>query len=553
MSDSESHEPNEPNSQSLPDSTNGVSRVLGASDTAGTQITATDVSHPAGSTAPTMPLSTASLVGSKLAGYLILSRLGRGGMADVYAARDMNLERDVAIKVLRPDLARDRDYITRFRREAKAAAKLNHSNIVQIYEVGEDASRYYIAQELITGQNLREFLDRNGALSPEQAIEILYGVASALDAAAVEGITHRDIKPENVMWSNSGAVKVADFGLARLGNDADGSHADLTQAGLTLGTPRYMSPEQVQGRTVDPRSDLYSLGVMMYHLLAGRPPFEAEDPLALAFAHVNETPQPLDRARGNKDVPEWMIAIIAKLLRKEPGERFQSPGELLDALTGDDSDQRNKARRLAGAATATARLQRVADDEKRNRQTRRRRAVAICLVPLAFVGLGIAAASQVKRESVSDLLLPDAVPELGSVDEQYLEAADRNDAAGWKAVPLYFPAGQSAINQSYASKSSLQLARLYLDQSRPGEAGSALIDLLNDPATDEKYRLIAWARRVQAAQQSGSPEKIAESKRQLKATYGALESGNPEAIKLFDSVFSRREQVSIGVTPEVDE
>ena len=320
--------------------------------TAGPVGTATGQSH--GSYAMTIPLSTASLVGSQLAGYLILSRLGRGGMADVYAARDMNLERDVAIKVLRPDLARDRDYITRFRREAKAAAKLNHSNIVQIYEVGENASRHYIAQELISGQNLKEYLDRNGAIAPDQAIEILFGVASALDAAAVEGITHRDIKPENVMWSKAGEVKVADFGLARLGNDADGSRADLTQAGLTLGTPRYMSPEQVQGRPVDPRSDLYSLGVMMYHLLAGRPPFEADDPLALAFAHVNETPKPLDRVRGNKEVPEWMIAIVAKLLRKDPLERFQSPGELLDTLTGDDSDHQTKARRLAGAATATA-------------------------------------------------------------------------------------------------------------------------------------------------------------------------------------------------------
>lgn len=517
------------------------------------KISDTEVGQPQGSAAPTVPRSAASLVGSKLAGYLILSRLGRGGMADVYAARDISLDRDVAIKVLRPDLARDRDYITRFRREAKAAARLNHSNIVQIYEVGEDASRYYIAQELISGQNLREFLDRNGAFSPEQAIEILYGVASALDAAAVEGITHRDIKPENVMWSLSGAVKVADFGLARLGNDADGSHADLTQAGLTLGTPRYMSPEQVQGRTVDPRSDLYSLGVMMYHLLAGRPPFEAEDPLALAFAHVNETPQPLDRARGNNDVPEWLIAIIAKLLRKDPGERFQSPAELLDTLTGDDSDQRTKARRLAGAATATARLQRVADDDKRNRNRRRRRAVVLCLIPIAFIGLGVAVASQVKRDTVSDLLRPDAVAELESVDEQFLEAAQRNDAPGWKAVALYFPANQSAINQSYASKANLQLARLYLDQNRPLEAESSLTSLLNDPATDEKYRLIAWARRVQAAQLLKSPERIAESKQQLKAIYGELESGNSDAIQLFDNVFSRREQVSIGVTPEVDE
>lgn len=498
---------------------------------------------------PTIPLSTASLVGSRLAGYLILSRLGRGGMADVYAARDMELERDVAIKVLRPDLARDRDYIARFRREAKAAAKLNHSNIVQIYEVGEDASRYYIAQELISGQNLREYLERNGALDPEQAIEILYGVASALDAAAIEGITHRDIKPENVMWSKSGAVKVADFGLARVGSDGDGSRADLTQAGLTLGTPRYMSPEQVQGQPVDPRSDLYSLGVTMYHLLAGRPPFEADDPLALAFAHVNETPKPLDRVRGNKDVPEWLIAIVAKLLRKDPAERFQSPGELLDALTGDDATQRSNTRRLAGAATATARLQRVADEEKRNRARNRRRAIAISLIPLLCVGLGVAAASQVKRQTVADLLRPDKVPQRGSIEEQYLEAAERDDVQGWKAIGLYFPPGDSAVKQAYVSKAGLQLARLYLEQNRPLEAESTLSELLNDPATDRKYRLIALARRVEAAKRLGDKMQADEAKRQLKAVYSDIKSSNAEAIRLFEAVFSGQERLDLGLEP----
>ena len=507
---------------------------------------------PRGTESTPLPLSTASLVGSRLAGYLILSRLGRGGMADVYAARDMALERDVAIKVLRPDLARDRDYITRFRREAKAAAKLNHSNIVQIYEVGEDASRHYIAQELISGQNLREYLERNGTVGPEQAIEILYGVASALDAAAIEGITHRDIKPENIMWSKAGLVKVADFGLARLVDDVDGSRADLTQAGLTLGTPRYMSPEQVQGRPVDPRSDLYSLGVTMYHLLSGRPPFEADDPLALAFAHVNETPKPLDRVRGDKDVPEWLIAIIAKLLRKDPSERFQSPGELLDALTGDDATQRSNTRRLAGAATATARLQRVADEEKRNRARRHKRMIALSLVPILAIGLGIATASQVKRPAVSDLLRPDQVqvPKRGSVEEQYLEAAERDDVPGWKAIETYFSPGDSAVLQAYVSKAKLQLARLYLEQNRIAEAEATLVELLNNPTTDRKYRLIALARRVQAAKQTGDKLRVNEAKRQLKAAYTDIKSSNAAAINLFEALFSGRERLDLGIEPE---
>lgn len=502
---------------------------------------------------PTIALSTASLVGSRLAGYLVLSRLGRGGMADVYAARDIELERDVAVKVLRSELSRDRDYITRFRREAKAAAKLNHTNIVQIYEVGEDASRYYIAQELISGQNLRQYLERNGAVSPEQAIEILYGVASALDAAAVEGITHRDIKPENVMWSKSGVIKVADFGLARLGNDADGSRAELTQAGLTLGTPRYMSPEQVQGQPVDPRSDLYSLGVMMYHLLAGRPPFEADDPLALAFAHVNETPKPLERVRGNNDVPDWLIAIVSKLLRKDPKERFQSAAELLDALTGDDSGQHTNARRMAGAATATARLQRVADEERRNRGRRRKRAIALSLIPIVCIGLGVAAASQIKQETVADFLRPDLVPERGSVEEQYLEAVDRDDVSGWLAVEMYFPPGDSAVGQAYVSKATLQLARLYLEQNQPREAEETLNALLGSESLDRKYRLIALARRVQAAQLMGDKQKIEDAKSQLQSNYEDTKSSNAEAIRLFERVFPRSERLDLGLTPEPNE
>ena len=253
----------------------------------------------------TEPMS-GSLIGTRLGDFQIMRKLGRGGMADVYAARQLSLGRDVALKVLRTDYARDKDYVERFRREARAAAKLNHPNIVQVYEVGTVDSQHYISQELIEGDNLRQRLDRYGAITAEEAVEVLVGVAAALEVASEAGITHRDIKPENIMRSTRGIIKVADFGLARLGADVATSQASLTQAGLTLGTPRYMSPEQVQGKSVDARSDLYSLGVSMYHLLAGRPPFEADDPLALALMHLHETPMPLDRrviAKGQKANP----------------------------------------------------------------------------------------------------------------------------------------------------------------------------------------------------------------------------------------------------------
>jgi serine/threonine-protein kinase len=497
--------------------------------------------------------TSVSLVGSKIGGYLILSRLGRGGMADVYAARDLQLERDVAIKVLRADLAVDRDYIARFRREAKAAARLNHSNIVQIYEVGEDGAKHYIAQELVSGANLREYVDKHGPLSAEQAIEVLFGVASALDAAATEGITHRDIKPENLMWSKAGSVKVADFGLARLGNDTDGSRADLTQAGLTLGTPRYMSPEQVQGRPVDPRSDLYSLGVTMYHLLAGRPPFEADDPLALAFAHVNETPKPLDRARGDKDIPEWLVAIIAKLLRKDPRERFQSPAELLDALTGDDSDHRIKTSRLAGVATATARLQRVADEHQR-RVVKRRLLIAVAVLAIAAsAALGAATVSRAHRVSVAKLLRPEVVPEMESVEAQFVEAVIRDDAAGWRSVAEYFPPEENATYRAYATKSMLQLARYYIENGKLAEAESSLRALLDDPGVERRYRLVARAWQVRVDSKRDDPQKLNESKRQFNALYRELKSSNPELISWFDRIVPPREQVTLGLSLTVSE
>ncbi len=162
-----------------------------------------------------------SLIGTRLGDYQVMRKLGRGGMADVYAARQISLGRDVALKVLRSEHAGDKDYVERFRREARAAAKLNHPNIVQVFEVGNVDSQHYIAQELVEGENLRERLDRYGAIDAELAIEVLIGVASALKVATEAGITHRDIKPENIMQSSSGIIKVADFGLARFGADVD--------------------------------------------------------------------------------------------------------------------------------------------------------------------------------------------------------------------------------------------------------------------------------------------------------------------------------------------
>jgi serine/threonine protein kinase len=266
--------------------------------------------------------------GRKLGDYHLLRRLGRGGMAEVYLAEQDSLRRQVAIKVLKPSLALHDIYVRRFHHEARAAAKLVHANIVQIYEVGCVEGVHFIAQEYVAGQNLKQLLARSGTLDARLAFVIMRQVAAALQKAADQGIVHRDIKPENIMLSPSGEVKVADFGLARVAQT--GQQVDLTQVGVTMGTPLYMSPEQITGGNVDPRSDLYSLGVTCYQMLSGRPPFEAETSLALAMQHLKHEPRRLEDLRP--DLPPALCRIVHKLLAKDPAHRFARPADLLAEL-----------------------------------------------------------------------------------------------------------------------------------------------------------------------------------------------------------------------------
>lgn len=274
------------------------------------------------------------LTGRTLGGYSVLRRLGRGGMADVYLARQESLERNVALKVLKPELAKDESYIQRFKNEAQSAARLVQANIVGVYEVGEIDGLHFIAQEYVVGRNLREHLARHGAVKPILAINVLRQVALALQKAESHNVTHRDIKPENIMLSPNGEVKVADFGLARI-NDTTDKH--LTQIGITMGTPLYMSPEQVEGIDVDVRSDIYSLGVTAYHMLAGHPPFDGENALAIAVQHINSTPESLQDIRP--DVPFEMIQLITQMLSKSPADRPQNAAQLLRDIKNIKVDQ----------------------------------------------------------------------------------------------------------------------------------------------------------------------------------------------------------------------
>jgi serine/threonine-protein kinase len=267
------------------------------------------------------------LVGKKLKDFYILRRLGRGAMADVYLAQQLSLNRQVAFKVLNEELARDPNYVRRFQHEARAAAALVHAGIVQIYEVGEEHGVHFIAQEYVAGRNLGEMILSTGSVPPQLTLDILRQVAAALGKASTEGIVHRDIKPENIMLARSGEVKVADFGLARV--QGDGS-VNLTQIGVTMGTPLYMSPEQIEGRQLDSRSDIYSLGCTTYHMLAGKPPFNGDSPLAVAVQHLNQpAPALTDR---NSNVPPRFAQVIEKMMAKKPADRFSDPAELQSAL-----------------------------------------------------------------------------------------------------------------------------------------------------------------------------------------------------------------------------
>jgi serine/threonine-protein kinase len=260
--------------------------------------------------------------------YEIQNRIGRGGMADVFLARDVLLDRPVAIKVLFPEFATDPNFVERFRREAQSAANLNHPNIVSVYDWGKYSNTYFMAMEYVQGRTLADILKANGHVSSVQAAEIASEVSAALSFAHRNGVVHRDIKPANILIGSAGQVKVADFGIARAMNAP--TESNLTQAGSVMGTATYFSPEQAQGAQPDPRSDLYSLGIVLYEMVAGTPPFTGENPVSIAYKQVHDAPQPLNRLVA--DVPRPFEAIVAKLLAKNPDQRYGDADALRDDL-----------------------------------------------------------------------------------------------------------------------------------------------------------------------------------------------------------------------------
>jgi serine/threonine protein kinase len=267
-----------------------------------------------------------SLEGTALGGrYQLEGLLGQGGMAQVYRGTDTVLGRTVAIKVLGPQYTRDEAFVTRFRREAQAAARLNHPGVVSVYDTGSDQGVHYIVMEYVAGRTLAEILHQEGRLLPERAAEVAAQVAGALSFAHAAHLVHRDVKPANIMLTPGGEVKVMDFGIARaLSTDS------LTQTATVLGTASYLSPEQAQGAAVDPRSDVYSLGVVLYEMLTGQAPFAGDSPVAVAYKHVREDP-----VLPTALVPEVggdLEAVVMKAMAKNPANRYASAEEMKEDL-----------------------------------------------------------------------------------------------------------------------------------------------------------------------------------------------------------------------------
>jgi serine/threonine-protein kinase len=290
--------------------------------------------------------------------YELHRRLGRGGMAEVYLARDQMLDRAVAVKVLFPALATDPGFVERFRREAQSAASLSHPNIVGVYDWGEANSTYFIVMEYVEGESLAELIEADGRLHPDRAAEIASEMASALGYAHRSGgVIHRDVKPGNVLLTPDGTVKVADFGIARAISDS--SDRNLTKTGAVMGTATYFSPEQARGLRVDPRSDIYALGCVLYEMIIGQPPFAGENAVAIATKHVRD--QPVPPRRIDPAVPETLEAIILKCMAKDPDHRYPSARDMRSDLR-----RHREGKRLApepGAATqATAPVAGPLDD-----------------------------------------------------------------------------------------------------------------------------------------------------------------------------------------------
>lgn len=335
--------------------------------------------------------------------YELQETIGRGGMAEVWRARDLRLDRDVAIKRLRVDLATDPTFLARFEREAQSAAGLNHPNIVSVYDTGSQVDPStgvllpYIVMELVGGRTLRDMLREGRTIVPERALVYTQGVLDALTYSHKHGIIHRDIKPANVMITPTGQVKVMDFGIARAVSDTS---ATMTQTAAVIGTAQYLSPEQARGETVDARSDIYSAGCLLYELLTGRPPFLGDSPVAVAYQHVRE--QAVPPSQIDPELTPEMDAVTMKALAKSPADRYQDAREMRDdisrLLSGEEVTAQIPAVVPVDQSALNPQVQSDAapsDDASRGRKRKRRVStptiILLILLAIVLTVMGIAA------------------------------------------------------------------------------------------------------------------------------------------------------------------
>jgi serine/threonine-protein kinase len=372
--------------------------------------------------------------------YEIGGVLGRGGMAEVHRGRDLRLGREVAVKVLRSDLARDPSFQVRFRREAQASASLNHPAIVAVYDTGEDRTATgatpYIVMEYVEGETLRDVLRREGRLDPQRAMTLAADICGALDFSHRNGIVHRDVKPGNVMITPQGAVKVMDFGIARAVSD---SAATMTSTAAVIGTAQYLSPEQARGESVDARSDVYSMGCLLYELVTGAPPFTGDSPVSVAYQHVREDPRLPSSI--NPQIPRELDAILLKAMSKNPANRYQSAQEmrndLLRALAGQRveatpvMDDAEKTAIIGGPVAAAygrygspdyGRDDDWTDEDEEAAKRRKRKIIAIVSVVAVLLIAGVVAIALAMRgdDAPEDTVTQVAVPPLTDLT---LEAA----------------------------------------------------------------------------------------------------------------------------------
>ena len=432
--------------------------------------------------------AAADLAGRRLGDFQILRRLGRGAMAEVYLAEQISLRRQVALKILKADLTSDATYLQRFQNEAMAAASLVHANIVQIHHVGEADGIHYIAQEYVAGRNLGELIKRQGPIDTKLAVMILRQVAAALNKAAQQGIVHRDIKPENIMLAKDGEVKVADFGLARV---VGGDGMNLTQVGITMGTPLYMAPEQIEGKELDCRADLYALGVTAFHMLAGRPPFAGDTPLSVAVQHLNSPPPRLEESR--QDLPSGLCRIVRRLMAKKPGERYSTPRELLQDLRNLQIDGMDEDWSEALGDMSAAEMIALSDSRlDATQQLDSLMKTSAVIIPKSrnywpliagafacvFLGGGIAIFS--RGPSPLQGAAAQTVPKGENAWAQLYHAKRVDTEAAWKSVGEYFPENVAAANMAREG-----LVRYYVLQTGEYEQALPLLDELADRGNTE--------------------------------------------------------------------